>query len=80
MRDVCLKRQSRALDFLTATDMPGQMKHYLNTIDQVPGERICLDHEHSGTSLAELEEYVRYILDVRPDLHAVAGEPTHPGL
>jgi lysozyme len=54
--------------FLRETDMPGQMRHYLGTIDPVPGERVCLDHEHSGTSLAELEECVRYIMSVRPDL------------
>ena len=54
--------------FMRETDMTGQMKHYLDTIDPVYGERICLDHEHSGTSLAELEQAVQYVLNVRPDL------------
>jgi GH25 family lysozyme M1 (1,4-beta-N-acetylmuramidase) len=54
--------------FMRESNMPGQMDHYLSTIDPIPGERVVLDHECSGTTLAELEESVRYIRSVRPDL------------
>jgi len=54
--------------FMREADMAGQMRHYLGTIDPVPGERIVLDHECSGTTLAELEEAVQYIRSTRPDL------------
>lgn len=54
--------------FMRESDMPGQMSHYLETIDPVEGERIVLDHECGGTTLAELEEAVLYIRRVRPDL------------
>jgi lysozyme len=54
--------------FMREDNPTGQMKHYLGTINPVPGERICLDHETSGTSLAELEEAVTYVKSVRPDL------------
>src|SRR5580765_6409403 len=54
--------------FMRESDMSGQMNHYLGTINPVPGERVVLDHECSGTTLAELEEAVTYIRKVRPDL------------
>ena len=54
--------------FMRESDMEGQMKHYLSTINPVQGERVILDHEHSGTSLQELKQAVHYVLSVRPDL------------
>ena len=48
--------------------MEDQMRHYLATIDPVPGERVCLDHEDEGTTLAMLEAAVEFLLDVRSDL------------
>jgi GH25 family lysozyme M1 (1,4-beta-N-acetylmuramidase) len=54
--------------FLSASNMPAQMEHYLATVNPKEGERVILDHENSGTSIAELEECVRYLMQVRPDL------------
>jgi len=54
--------------FMRGTDINRQMDHYLATIDPVDGERVCLDHEDTATSLAELEQAVAYLLSCRPDL------------
>lgn len=54
--------------FLRPGSMDVQMRHYLATIDPVPGERVCLDHEDTGVTLAMLESAVSYIRAVRPDL------------
>jgi len=48
--------------FLRPGDMREQMDWYLNTIDPVQGERVCLDHEDSGVSLADLKEAVSYLI------------------
>jgi lysozyme len=45
-----------------------QMEWYLNVVDPVYGERLCLDHEDSGVSLADLCDAVDYLLSERPDL------------
>jgi lysozyme len=39
----------------------GQMNHYLNTLKPRTGERVCLDHEDKGVSLADLESAVQYL-------------------
>jgi len=54
--------------FMRENDPVGQMQFYLDTINPVLGERICLDHECSGTSLDELEQAIVYLSDTRPDL------------
>ena len=51
-----------------SSNMMKQLQHYGNTIDPVLGERVCLDHEDPGVSLADLEECVRLIKGKRPDL------------
>ena len=58
--------------FLRDSDPEDQMYHYLSTIDPVPGERVCIDHEpdQNGNepSLEVLKDAVQYIIDNRPDL------------
>lgn len=51
--------------FLRPGSMQAQMDHYLKTINPVPGERVCLDHEDKGVSLGQLEEAV-LILQKKP--------------
>ena len=50
------------------SNMATQMDWYLDTIDPVQGERVCLDHEDAEVSLRDLEAAVSTILDKRPDL------------
>lgn len=47
--------------FLRPGSMQAQMQHYLSTINPVPGERVCLDHEDAGVSLANLEQAVKLL-------------------
>jgi lysozyme len=48
--------------FLRPGSMQKQMAHYLNTINPVPGERVCLDHEDPGVSLDDLVEAVNLLV------------------
>jgi lysozyme len=45
-----------------------QIAHYLATIDPVPGERVVIDYEESGCTLAVLKEAVQALLDDPRDL------------
>lgn len=54
--------------FLRPGGMPLQMDHYLNTVQPVEGERVCLDHEDPEVSLDDLIDAVGYLWDCRPDL------------
>jgi len=54
--------------FLRPGSMSAQMEHYIGTIKPVPGERVCLDHEDPGVSLADLVACVNAITENRPDL------------
>ena len=47
--------------FLRPGSMAKQMQHYLGTINPVPGERVCLDHEDKGVSLDDLCEAVNIL-------------------
>jgi lysozyme len=47
--------------FLRPGSIAAQMKHYLETIEPQPGERVCLDHEDSAVSLEALEQAVEYL-------------------
>ena len=40
-----------------------QIAHYLATIDPVPGERMVIDYEQDGCTLADLKEAVQALLD-----------------
>ena len=44
------------------------MDWYLNKVDPVEGERLCLDHEDTRVGLSQLIDCVEYLLDKRPDL------------
>jgi len=48
--------------FLRPGDMAGQMAHYVRTIQPRPGERLIIDHEDSGVSVADLREAVKALL------------------
>jgi lysozyme len=58
--------------FLTTSDPETQMAFYLNTVNPVEGERVCIDHEPdqdgNAPTLAQLKAAVQYILDYRRDL------------
>jgi lysozyme len=54
--------------FLRPGNMQTQIDHYLGTVDPLPGERVCLDHEDAGVSLEDIEDAVAYLMDRRPDL------------
>jgi len=54
--------------FLRPGSLPQQMDFYLNTIDPVEGERVCLDYEDQGVHIGDLEYCVNYLLSKRPDL------------
>jgi GH25 family lysozyme M1 (1,4-beta-N-acetylmuramidase) len=54
--------------FMRPGSMTEQMDWYLEVVDPVQGERVCLDHEDDGVSLDELEAAVNYLLLTRPDL------------
>jgi len=45
-----------------------QMAHFLKTVDPVPGERMVIDYEEDGCTLADLKEAVRALLDDPRDL------------
>ena len=45
-----------------------QMAHFLATIDPVPGERMVIDYEEDGCTLADLKEAVQALLDDPRDL------------
>ena len=47
--------------FMRPGSIVGQMNHYLNTLKPRDGERVCLDHEDPGVSLADLEAAVEYL-------------------
>jgi len=47
--------------FLRPGSITAQMNHYLNTLEPRQGERVCLDHEDTGVSLADLESAVQYL-------------------
>jgi lysozyme len=75
--DQLFKRAKPAIDagllwstyhFLNTSSTYAQMDHYLSTINPVEGERVILDHEDAGVSLARLEEAVNNILELRPGL------------
>lgn len=50
------------------SSMGDQMDWYLEVVDPVEGERLCLDHEDPGVSLADLEDAVGYLKGLRPDI------------
>jgi len=54
--------------FMRPGSMSWQMDHYLRTIDPANGERVVLDHEDAGVSLANLKVAVSYLWAKRPDL------------
>lgn len=49
--------------FLRPGNMKTQMDHYLGTVNPRQGERMCLDHEDAGVSLADLKEAVSYLVE-----------------
>jgi lysozyme len=48
--------------FLRPASIEAQMQLYLDIIDPAEGERVCLDHEDAGVSLADLCEAVDFLL------------------
>lgn len=53
--------------FLRPGSVEAQMDWYLEKVDPLPGERLCLDHEDPGVTLPMLEEAVTYLHERRPD-------------
>ena len=49
--------------FLRPGSIKKQMDWYLKTVNPRPGERMCLDHEDAGVSLADLKEAVSYLIE-----------------
>ena len=47
--------------WLSPSDPVGQMNFYLGVVDPVPGERMVIDYEQDGCSLAELHDAVRIL-------------------
>src|SRR5262245_60771015 len=47
--------------FLRPGSMQAQMDWYLKTVNPVEGERVCLDHEDAGVSIANLEQCVQIL-------------------
>jgi lysozyme len=45
------------------SDAKAQIAHYLATVDPVPGERMVIDYEEAGCTLAGLKEAVQALLD-----------------
>ena len=54
--------------FMRPGNIVGQMNNYLNTVKPRQGERVCLDHEDSLVSLADLESAVEYLMGDSRDL------------
>jgi lysozyme len=54
--------------FLRPGSIAAQISHYLKTVDPEPGERVCLDHEDPGVSLADLASAVEAINAADPSL------------
>lgn len=48
--------------FLKAGNIDKQMQHFIDTVQPVPGERLCIDHEEKAT-LNELVKAVKYLQD-----------------
>lgn len=76
--DTCYPRAAAAMDagllwstyhFLRPGDMRAQMRHYLDHVNPVAGERLCLDHEDASVSLSDLRTAVQTIYELRPDVH-----------
>jgi GH25 family lysozyme M1 (1,4-beta-N-acetylmuramidase) len=75
--DQLFKRARAAMDaglkwstyhFLRDSDPEQQMAFYLDTVDPVEGERVCIDHEDENVTLEQLKDCITYIRDHRPDL------------
>lgn len=49
--------------FLRPGNYEQQMAHFLKTVNPVQGERLCLDHEDTGVSLAALKDCVEILLN-----------------
>lgn len=54
--------------FMRPGGISAQMDFYLRTIDAAQGERVVLDHEDAGVSLADLKVAITYLWNKRPDL------------
>ena len=49
------------------SDPVEQMKHYLNTVQPVRGERLVIDYEQEGCTIGQLKEAVQYLMDQKRD-------------
>jgi lysozyme len=49
--------------FMRPGDIEQQMRHYLNTVQSEPSERVCLDFEDPDSTFAELEHAAAILLD-----------------
>lgn len=54
--------------FLRPGNIEAQMEFYLDTVQPVKGERVCLDYEDDAMPLSQLEACVTYLWSKRPDL------------
>jgi len=49
--------------YLTGDDVPSQVKHYLATVQPVPGERLVCDYEENGVTLSALRAFCKSLQD-----------------
>jgi len=54
--------------WLSPGSAKAQIAHYLATVDPVPGERMVIDYEEEGCTLADLKSAVQALLDDSRDL------------
>jgi lysozyme len=57
--------------FLETGNIKDQMEHFLDTVDPLTGERVCIDYEdYNGQcpTIGELCDAVAYLWELRPDL------------
>jgi lysozyme len=54
--------------WLKPGDGRAQTEFYLQTLDPVPGERVCIDYEEAGCSLTTLKDAVQTLLDYGSEL------------
>lgn len=54
--------------FLRHNSVAAQMSHYLEHVEPVQGERVCIDYEHADCRLGDLTTAISAIRTKRPDL------------
>ena len=68
MRERQASRSRRITGFRPGSNASAQMEFYLSLLDPVKGERVVIDYEQDGCTLAMLRHAVQALLDYRHEL------------